>query len=336
MPHRLTWERPGSSEQVFKHLIIMALNRSAVGALVQALDDTCLYVANLPDCWSISSETENPLDADIFGDELAQRIADAKAKAAETDERQVFEEIIFGERYFEFTVETVPVGDVRYMLVTIAELTAERRREQMLKALLREVSHRSKNLLAIILSIATQTARNSPSLPSFLSYFRGRIFSLSQSQDLITDKSWRGAGLRDLVRVQAGKYMDNSADVLAFEGLDPILDPNQSLHIGLAVHELIVDAISHARQDEKLPQIVIHCEEQAFDDTPGLELVWTQVNPVREGDLHDPDAELAGDDFRSTVLNRVTPLAIGGKAEMSVNGEVLVYTLRFPHREFVA
>lgn len=336
MPHRLTWERPGSSEQVFKHLIVMALNRSAVGALVQALDGSCLYVANLPDCWSVPAETADPLDADIFGDELALRIGAAKTKAADTDERQVFEETVFGERYFEFTVETVPVNDSRFILVTIAELTAERRREQMLKALLREVSHRSKNLLAIILSIATQTARNSPSLPSFLSYFRGRIFSLSQSQDLITDKSWRGAGLRDLVRVQAGKYMENSSDVLAFEGLDPILDPNQSLHIGLAFHELFVDAISHARQDEKLPQIVIHCEELPFDDSPGLELVWTQVNPVLDSDLHDPAAALVGDDFRSTVLNRVTPLAIGGKAEMSINGEVLVYKLVFPHREFVA
>lgn len=334
MPHRLTWERPGSSEQVFKHLIVMALNRSAVAAVVQATDGTCLYVANLPDCWTVAADAVDPRDADIFGDELGARIGASKEKALATGERQVFEETVFGERYFEFTVETVPVGQDRHMLTTIAELTAERRREQMLKALLREVSHRSKNLLAIILSIATQTARNAPSLPSFLSYFRGRIFSLSQSQDLITDKSWRGAGLRDLVRAQAGKYMENSADMLAFEGLDPILDPNQSLHIGLAFHELFVDAISHARNDEALPQIVIHCEELPYNDSPGLELVWTQVNPVAEDDVA-PGFE-SGDDFRSTVLNRVTPLAIGGRAEMSSNGEVLVYKLFFPHREFVA
>jgi Signal transduction histidine kinase len=316
-------------------MIVMALNRSAVAAVVQAIDGTCLYVANLPDCWTVPPHAEDPRDRDIFGEDLGGRIAAAKEEVIASGQRQVFEEVVPGERYFEFTVETVPVNQVRYMLTTIAELTAERRREQMLKALLREVSHRSKNLLAIILSIATQTARNSPSLPSFLSYFRGRIFSLSQSQDLITDKSWRGASLRELARVQAGKYLENESDMLAFEGLDPILDPNQSLHIGLAFHELFVDAISHARHDVGLPQIVIHCEEMPYEDSPGLQLIWTQVNPVSESDEEDSEAD-TGDELRSTVLNRVTPLAIGGRAEMTLNGEVLVYKLFFPHREFVA
>ena len=42
-------------------------------------------------------------------------------------------------------------------------VTDRKRREQTLRALLREVSHRSKNLLAIIQSIATQTGRYSDS-----------------------------------------------------------------------------------------------------------------------------------------------------------------------------
>ena len=46
-------------------------------------------------------------------------------------------------------------------ITTAVEMTEQKRREQTLRALLREVSHRSKNLLAIIQSIATQTGRYS-------------------------------------------------------------------------------------------------------------------------------------------------------------------------------
>lgn len=332
MPHRLTWERPGGSVQVFKHLIVMALNRSAVAALVQDLDGAYMYVANLPDCWSVPADADDPDDFGIFGGELAARLATAKQHVTGTGERYVFEEAIGGERYFEFTVEAVPVVEDRYVLVTIAELTDERRREQMLKALLREVSHRSKNLLAIILSIATQTAKDAPSLSFFLSHFRGRVFSLSQSQDLVTDRSWRGANLRDLVLAQAGKYLEKSSDVLAFEGLDPLLDPNQALHIGLAFHELFVDAISHATLEGRLPQIVVHCQEHPYEDAAGLELTWTQYF---ESTQHGQELaeELIADEFGSTVLRRVTPLAIGGRAELSNDGELVVYKLYFPHGE---
>ena len=52
-------------------------------------------------------------------------------------------------------------GAVQGVITTAVEMTEQKRREQTLRTLLREVSHRSKNLLAIIQSIATQTGRYS-------------------------------------------------------------------------------------------------------------------------------------------------------------------------------
>ncbi|MGO8070652.1 HWE histidine kinase domain-containing protein, partial [Rhizobium leguminosarum] len=72
------------------------------------------------------------------------------------------------------------------LLSVMAEVTESRHREKVLKSLLRELSHLSKNLLAIIQGIATQTARNTLSLDSFLLKFRLRLSpGLSYSQDLI-------------------------------------------------------------------------------------------------------------------------------------------------------
>ncbi|MCR2327014.1 hypothetical protein NSR98_25480, partial [Salmonella enterica] len=85
------------------------------------------------------------------------------------------------------------------IVTTAVEISELKHREQVLKILLREVSHRSKNLLAIIQSIAMQTARFSGSVDQFLQKFRGRLYSLSNSQDLVTDSNWHGAAFRELL-----------------------------------------------------------------------------------------------------------------------------------------
>ncbi|TIU10970.1 MAG: sensor histidine kinase, partial [Mesorhizobium sp.] len=64
-----------------------------------------------------------------------------------------------GVRWFQLWVDADhdDGGAVQGVVTTMVETTEQKRREQTLKTLLREVSHRSKNLLAIIQSIATQT-----------------------------------------------------------------------------------------------------------------------------------------------------------------------------------
>ena len=95
---------------------------------------------------------------------------------------------------------------MRGIVTTAVETTEQKRREQTLRVLLREVSHRSRNLLAIIQSIATQTGRYSSTIDGFLSGFRGRLQSLASSQDLVTSSNWRGADLGDLLLGQVSRY----------------------------------------------------------------------------------------------------------------------------------
>ena len=118
---------------------------------------------------------------------------------------------------------------------------------KVLKSLLRELSHRSKNLLAIIQGIATQTARYTLSLDSFLVKFRGRLQSLSHSQDLITDSSWRGAYLFELAEKQFAPYWPDSGVPMPIYGINAHLSPNAAVHLGLALHELIVNSATPRR-----------------------------------------------------------------------------------------
>lgn len=323
MPDRLTWESKDSRDSAFRDFIVRALNQSYVGATLQTLDGRYVYIANLPDCWQVGPKDE-PVEAELFGDRLGGTLAEIRARVQANGSAENLLTTGPDERRFEFIVTRTGDGAEAMIHTTIIELTEEHRREQMLRALLREVSHRSKNLLAIILSIVSQTARGAPTLSTFLPVFRGRIYSLAQSQDLVTDSSWRGAQFRELVRAQAAKYLDEADAVLTVTGADPLLSPNEALHVGLALHELLVDALAAAAALGVRPDIHVSCT--ASDTEPRhIDITWSHATSgpdfISEAGHADP--------FASVVLDRITPAAVDGTGKIERHDNQFVYSLSF-------
>ena len=82
------------------------------------------------------------------------------------------------------------------MLGVALDMTERRDREDHIAFLMRELAHRSKNLVAVIQAIAHQTARHSDKISDFTERFSARLVSLARTQDLLTgkDKERCGAG----------------------------------------------------------------------------------------------------------------------------------------------
>src|SRR5690606_5029728 len=83
--------------------------------------------------------------------------------------------------------------------------------EQQLRLILRELAHRSKNLLAIIQSIARQTADQADDMKDFNTRFTARLRSLAHSQDLLVNPHSRGVNLRELVVSQLAPLLESEA-----------------------------------------------------------------------------------------------------------------------------
>ncbi|TNM61425.1 sensor histidine kinase [Aliirhizobium smilacinae] len=287
-----------------------------------------LYFANLPEVWS-PEDILSPSDAALFGDEVADKLLTLKQGMTESGRKGHIEVTVGSDQIFEFRVQAVEFqSGGLHLVTTIIDRSEERHRERLLRALLREVSHRSKNLLAIIQSIAMQTARYSGSLDLFLHKFRGRLYSLSQSQDLITDSSWRGAYLFDLVRQQTEKYMPDNRHMVKISGDNVLLSPNASLHLGLALHELVVNAVSHGSLLRNGRPIEISSTRVNADGHDYLDISWDErLNGSNDGDATEEGLKAH---FGSTVLERVVPASVNGKAEYVISGQVISYKLRFP------
>ena len=87
-------------------------------------------------------------------------------------------------------------GVVCYFQDIAAQIEAENTRQ----LLVRELNHRVKNTLANVQAIAQQTTRSTRDPDEFARRFSGRIQSLARVHALLTDATWQGTDLRELIR----------------------------------------------------------------------------------------------------------------------------------------
>jgi PAS domain S-box-containing protein len=149
-----------------------------------------------------------------------------------------------GMRWQDLHVEPLrnEAGVVVGLTCASVEVTERKEGEAHLRLLLRELTHRSKNLLAVIQAMARQTARHAGSIEVFLGQFSARLQALAASHDLLVRQSWYGASLSELVRSQLATYMDRAEGQIALQGPDVALKPEAAQNLGLALHELAANA----------------------------------------------------------------------------------------------
>lgn len=325
-------EREMTSRSRLDQSLSQALANAGVSVLYQAPDMCVLWSQNAPSFWA-SGDISGKTDYDFLPRAEAERLTALKENVLQSARPASIEINVpdgEGTRWFHFWVDADREDDgaVKGIITTVVETTDQKRREQTLKALLREVSHRSKNLLAIIQSIATQTGRYSGTIDTFLKRFYGRLQSLAFSQDLVTSSNWRGADLRELVTAQTARYCTEPDRSIHLVGENPYLNPNAALHIGLAIHELAVNSISYGALSQPNGAVTLSAEV-----TPGggedaaLILVWSEEIPASIDDERDKR-------FGSVALERVVPVSLNGSADLVFSPDHLEYRLLVPAGSF--
>lgn len=263
-------------------------------------------------------------DADLLPAEAAATVTAAKQDALASGRARWAEFTVDDDgtvRAFDVFVrpEHDAAGAVTGLAGIAIDRTDRRRRSTALEAIARELSHHSKNLLAIVQSLATHTALASASTEEFVERFRGRIQALALSEDFPSGPRGPGRSLADLVGAQVGPCVP-VPDQVAFSGDDVLLSPNATLHVGLALHELCAASTRGgglARPDGAAEV----CIEPADDG--GIRLVW------REATGAPPEFER----FARVLLERIVPAAVGGAAVIEPDGDGWRYSLAISAEE---
>jgi len=133
-----------------------------------------------------------------------------------------------------------PDGSILAIGVMVEEITERKHAEELQSLLMREINHRTKNMLSVVLSIARQTAASDTE--EFIKHFSARIQALSANQDLLIKSDWRGVDLDDLVRAQLAHFVDLIGTRISVDGPQVRLAAAAAQSIGIALHELATNA----------------------------------------------------------------------------------------------
>jgi two-component sensor histidine kinase len=144
--------------------------------------------------------------------------------------------------------------------------------------LLRELTHRSKNLLAVIQAMARQTARHGGTVQAFVERFGERVQALARAHDLLIAESWRSVSLRDLVHSQLAYYIDREPDLIAIDGPEIKLRPEAAQSLGLALHELATNAAKYGAMSKSGGHVDISWQDSVEEASKsnGFELTWRE------------------------------------------------------------
>ena len=205
-------------------------------------------------------------------------------------------------------------GRFRVTADTLEKHQKERdEREAHVRLIMRELSHRSKNLLAIVLAIARQTSRNTKNFEEFEMRFNARIQALADAHDLLVEQQWAGAPLDDLVRAQLSAF---GTERVSYGGDKVVLRAEAVQNVALALHELATNASKYGALSVPEGRVAIEWTPHGDDPenrgcppdlarnrwTAGDPSRTARVRPLRAGASHRQRARSGGTEFKSTGL----------------------------------
>jgi two-component system CheB/CheR fusion protein len=178
----------------------------------------------------------------------------------------------------------------------VADITERKNSKERSDFMMRELDHRVKNLLAIILSIAEITARSNNDIGSYKNDFRGRLESMARTHNLLAQTQWTGLDLRSLVEEEIRSLAP--ANTVTVEGPALDISPSAAQSLAMFLHELVVNALKHGALSDSGGLVKVHWDLVNASTGESLRLVWEerggpQVSaPAKEG-------------FGGKVINRI-------------------------------
>jgi two-component sensor histidine kinase len=290
----------------------IALRGSPISVFSQDRDMRFTWAHNPPAGISPDTLLGNT-DADILPAGAATAIMAAKRKVMDTGEAQELEanfESLGRKRSFYLLIEALrDEDDVVLGTTSVAvDITERKANEDQLRLLLRELTHRSKNLLAVIHAIARQTASRTRSVEDFLDRFSARLVAIGASHDLLIADDWHGASLRMLVEQQLGDHAERFGEQIDIEGEDVMLKPEAVQNLGLALHELAANAEKYGSLSD--PQGQVSIKWQFCEEASKLKLVWEERGGPK---VRPPDRS----GFGRAMIENVVGRALEGDVKLS-------------------
>lgn len=190
--------------------------------------------------------------------------------------------------------------------------------ERRLTAVIDELNHRVKNILAVIQSIVTRTMRHGADVDVARDLLIGRIHAMSHVVSLLSESQWQGVKLKGLFESRAIPH----AERIALNGPDIIVSARAAQSLSLLFFELASHADEGLSLVGKHPHIVAGWNV-TDEIEPMFHFRWEEFNTSAA-------TRRADSEFGIVLLDRVAPEALGGTSKRYFTDVSYVYELTAP------
>ncbi|MCX9145896.1 sensor histidine kinase [Erythrobacter sp. WG] len=191
----------------------------------------------------------------------------------------------------------------------------------------REAVHRSSNLLAVVHTLAVQSAKGAGSLDAFLPPFLGRLRALADATRAIASEEQIAAPLEKVVAAGLRVLQETYGGRVSASGPALSVNPTAAQHISLALHELATNTLKYGLGAAELGEV----EVRWTVDGGEFVFAWRE-HPVAPGT--DANPAVAG--FGTMLLTAIVPSTLGGTATRTIEDGALVYRLTAPLATIIA
>jgi two-component sensor histidine kinase len=196
------------------------------------------------------------------------------------------------------------------------DITVRRTAEDHQRLLIAELNHRVKNTLSTVQSIAMQTHQSDDT-------FLPRIQALARAHDLLTEASWEGASLADVVNRTLALHVAGAPERMLVSGPAIRLSPNAAVTLNLAFHELATNAVKYGSLSNATGRVTVAWTIDDRSSPTVVDIEWLESGgpavamPTRRG-------------FGSRLIERGLAHELGGECRLSFQPRGLECHFRVP------
>lgn len=214
-------------------------------------------------------------------------------------------------------------GGIDYFVSAVEDISARKRAEEQIRLLMREVNHRSKNMLSVVHAVARQTALRSPE--DFLPRFEQRIQALSASQDLLVRNDWQNVLIEELARIQLAHFADLIGHRILLDGPMLAITAASAQSLGMAFHELATNAGKYGALSNGVGRVHLRWGVERAATGAGAKFFasWSESggppvkHPARQG-------------FGTVVIDQMVRIGLSGEVEVAFDPDGFRWELTCP------
>jgi PAS domain S-box-containing protein len=218
---------------------------------------------------------------------------------------------------FVFSPLAVQPGGQSLFVWVAQDVTDQKAHVEQVHLLMREISHRAKNMLSLVQAIARQTAARETE--DFIERFTERIQALAANQDLLVRNDWQGVDVEVLVRTQLAHFADLLGSRIVLHGPPVCLNAGAAQAIGLAIHELSTNASKYGALSVDAGRLDVGWRV----DGGRFVITWIE----RDGPPVSPP-QRGG--FGSTVVTSMVKQTVNGEVQLDYAPSGVVWNLTCP------